>query len=86
LGAEAHERPLHWDPAQDTLRKQTWWTLEQRSQARLKALLQGSQDLGVYGLGTVRSLADYADFCGVDYAARTLSPMAFRGPWRPADE
>ena len=86
LGAEAHERPLHWDPAQDTLRKQTWWTLEQRSQARLKALLQESQDLGVYGLGTVRSLADYADFCGVDYAARTLSPMAFRGPWRPADE
>lgn len=86
VGAAASERPLHWDPAQDTLRKQTWWTLEQRSQARLKALLQEGQDLGVYGLGTVRSLADYADFCGIDYAERTLLPVAFRGPWRPAEE
>jgi hypothetical protein len=84
-GSPASERPLHWDAAQDTLRKQAWWTLEQRSQARLRALLQEGQDLGVYGLGTVRSLADYADFCGVDYAARTLAPVAFRGPWRPAE-
>lgn len=84
VDAQAPGRPLHWDPAQDALRQQTWWTLEQRSQARLKALLEQRQDLGVYGLGSARSLADYADFCGIDYAARTLSPVAFRGPWRPA--
>ena len=82
----ASERPLHWDAQHDAQRKQAWWTLEQRSQARLKGLLQEGQDLGVYGLGTVRTLADYADFCGVDYAARRLAPVAFRGPWRPAED
>lgn len=84
-GSAAPERPLHWDPAQDAQRKQTWWTLEQRSQARLRALLQLGLDFGVYGLGAARTLADYADFCGVDYAARSLAPKAYRGPWRPAE-
>lgn len=84
-GEAAPSRPLHWDPAQDALRKQNWWTLEQRSQARLTSLLQGGGDLGVYGLGTERTLADYATFCGVDYSARTLSATAFRGPWRSAE-
>jgi hypothetical protein len=85
-GSPAAERPLHWDPEHDTQRKQAWWTLERRSQDRLKALLQEGQDLGVYGLGTARTLADYAGFCGLDYAARTLAPVAFRGPWRPAED
>jgi hypothetical protein len=83
--AQAPGRPLHWDPAQDALRQQTWWTLEQRSQARLKALLEQRQDFGVYGLGAARTLADYAGFCGVDYAARSLAPKAYRGPWRPGE-
>lgn len=83
VGSAAPDRPLHWDAALDRQRKQTWWTLEQHSRARLRGLLQERQDLGVYGLGTVRTLADYARFCGVDYAARTLAPVAFRGPWQP---
>lgn len=82
-GSPATERTLHWDPMHDTQRKQAWWMLERRSQDRLRALLEQGRDLGVYGLGTTRTLADYAAFCGVNYAARTLSPVAFRGPWRP---
>ena len=54
----------------------TGGTLEQRSRARLAALLAG-EPLGVYGLGRVRSMADYAGFSGIDYAARTLAPRAF---------
>jgi hypothetical protein len=50
--------------------------LEQRSRARLTDLLSGAP-MGVYSLGRVRSLADYASFCGIDYAARTLAPHAF---------
>ena len=80
----APTRPLHWDASQDAQRTQSWWTLEQRSRARLKALLQSSQDLGVYGLGRVRTLADYADFCGIDYSARTLAARAYQGPWHAA--
>ena len=57
-GAGAPPRPLHWDAAHDALRDTGWWTLEQRSRARLAALVAG-EDLGVYGLGSVRSLADY---------------------------
>lgn len=39
--------------------------------------------MGVYGLGQVRTLAEYAAFSGIDYAARTLAPQAFR-PAPPA--
>jgi hypothetical protein len=41
----------------------------------------------VYGLGSVRSMADYARFCGIDYAARVLEPRAYQplsGPLQPA--
>ena len=67
---------MHWDASHDTQRQRTWWTLEQRSRARLQALLAG-EPLGVYSLGPVRSMADYAAFSGIDYGARTLSPRAF---------
>jgi len=79
--SQAPPRPLHWDAEQDSLRPQSWWALEQRSRARLRALLQEGQNLGVYGLGDQRSLADYADFCGIDYSARTLATRAYQGPW-----
>ncbi|MEO7391808.1 MAG: GlcNAc-transferase family protein [Ramlibacter sp.] len=69
-------RPLHWDDAQDSDRSMGWRALENRSRARLSSLLAG-EDLGVYGLGTARSMRDYAAFSGIDYAARTLGPRAF---------
>jgi hypothetical protein len=73
----APPRPLHWDAAHDTQRAQSWWQLEQRSRQRLSALVRGG-NLGVYGLGQARTLADYAAFSGIDYAARTLDAKAFR--------
>jgi hypothetical protein len=72
----AAARPLHWDAPHDALRQVGWWQLEQRSRARLAALVAG-EDLGVYGLGDVRSLAEFAAFSGIDYRARTLAPGAF---------
>jgi len=70
-------RPLHWDASHDERRGQRWWSLEQRSRNRLAALVAG-EPLGVYGLGTVRSVADYAAFSGIDYAARTIDPKAHK--------
>jgi hypothetical protein len=32
----------------------------------------------VYGLGTARSVAEYAAFSGIDYAARTIDASAYR--------
>ena len=73
----APPRPLHWDAQQEAAREVEWWPLEQRSRARLAALVAG-EDLGVYGLGRARSLADFAAFSGIDYAARSLAPTAFQ--------
>jgi hypothetical protein len=72
----APPRPMHWDGAHEAGRSTSWWTLEQRSRQRLAALVSGG-DLGIYGLGNNRSLADYAAFSGIDYAGRTLGPQAF---------
>lgn len=74
--ADAPARPLHWDDSQDAGRDHAWWALEQRARARLAALVDGA-DLGVYGLGRERSLADFAAFSGIDYARRSLAPRAF---------
>ena len=74
--AGAPPRPLHWDAEHEAQREVTWWTHEQRSRARLAALVAGA-DLGVYGLGSRRSLAEFAAFSGIDYAARTLAPAAY---------
>lgn len=73
----APPRPLHWDQAHEAARARPWWRLEQRARQRLAALVAG-EPLGVYGLGRVRSMADYAAWCGIDYAARTLGPQAYR--------
>jgi len=72
----APPRPLHWDAQEEAQRDVPWWTYEQRARARLAALV-GGRDLGIYGLGQARSLAQFAAFSGIDYAARTLAPSAF---------
>ena len=72
----APPRPLHWDPAHEAQRSESWWALEQRSRQRLAALVSG-QLRGVFGLGSERSVADYANFCGIDYLRRELAPQAY---------
>ncbi len=70
-------RPLHWDETHDRERSRNWWKLEENSRGRLGALLSG-EPLGAYGLGTVRSMADYARFSGIDFAARTIGSRAYK--------
>lgn len=76
-GTGAPSRPLHWDAAHEEERNEKWWSLEQRSRNRLAALASG-QLHGVFGLGTKRSVADYARFCGIDYERKTLAPQAYK--------
>jgi hypothetical protein len=70
-------RPLHWDAAHEAARKQPWWQLEDRARQRLAALFDDAP-LGVYGLGEARTMAQYAQWCGIDYAARTIAPQAYQ--------
>lgn len=67
-------RAMHWTPAHDEQRAVRSAELEALARMRLQALVDGSPELGCYGLGRQRSLADYAAFSGIDYAARTLAP------------
>jgi hypothetical protein len=70
-------RVMHWD------RDPRWGELERHSRMRVEALLAG-EDLGVYGLGKARTLADYAAFSGIDYAKRVIEERAFLSPAPPA--
>lgn len=72
----ASPRPMHWSPELDSMRAVRSAALEAASRRRLAQLLWGGEGLGAYGLGGVRSLADYAAFSGIDYAARTIEPRA----------
>jgi len=73
----APPRPMHWDEQHDRERARNWWQLEQRSRHRLSALLAG-EDLGAYALGKVRSMEDYAEFSGIDFARRSIASRAYR--------
>ncbi len=74
-------RPLHWTEEDDVKRPQRWWQLDQRSRQRLDQLLGERRDMGVYGLGTQRTLDDYARFSGLDYSKREVGAVAYSGPW-----
>jgi len=69
-------RPMHWSPEHDQQRAVRSAALEHAARQRLAALFWEDADLGAYGLGTVRSLADYAAFSGIDYTARRIDANA----------
>lgn len=69
-------RPMHWSPAHDEQRAVRSAALEAASRERLSALIWGGGELGAFGIGRVRSVADYAAFSGIDYAARRIDPKA----------
>jgi hypothetical protein len=74
--AGAAPRPLHWSPEIDAQRAVQSSALTAAANQRLAALLWGGADLGVYGLGSQRTLADYAAFSGIDYPQRSIGPLA----------
>lgn len=74
-------RPMHWTPEQDQRRAVRSAALEKAAQLRLAAMLWADADLGAYGLGRTRTLADFAAFSGIDYAARTIAPKARKARW-----
>ena len=76
--ASGSGRPMHWSPELDAQRVVRSTVLSERANARLRALLWDGADLGVYGLGKARSLADYAEFSGIDYAQRVIGASAYK--------
>jgi hypothetical protein len=62
----------HWHPHWDEQRAVSQAELTQIAAERLTDMFYQRQDMGVYGLGKVRSLEDYAKFSGIDYINRTI--------------
>lgn len=73
------KRVHHWGD-QDANRNEKWWALDERAKLRFERLITGPA-LGVYGLGDVRTVEDYAEFSGIDYKNRVVHPKAYVGPW-----
>lgn len=63
---EREHRSHHWHPDYEAQRQVKRGELERRSDARLLALV-GGRLRGAYGLGTVRSLDEFARISGIDY-------------------
>jgi len=75
---EGAGRPMHWSPELDAQRAVRSAQLSEAANARLRALLWDGADLGVYGLGRERSLAEYTVFSGIDYGARRIGAGAYK--------
>ncbi|WP_425155490.1 GlcNAc-transferase family protein [Candidatus Palauibacter sp.] len=61
-------RPMHWDQA-------AWVSRRRIADARCRSLLgPGGRDLGVWGLGRERTLAQYLAWAGLDVETRTATP------------
>lgn len=68
---QAH-KTHHWHPDWDKGRAEKWGELKAMAKNRLECLLGGGR-LGVYGLGTDRSIQDFADYSGIDYLNRKVN-------------
>ena len=58
---------VHWNPNDEAARAFSFSDLEQASVERMTDLLVRGRDLGQFGLGAQRSLAEFAAFSGIDY-------------------
>jgi hypothetical protein len=73
---ERNQRETHWVEDKDKLRKERWWELDKRARKRLVDLLHKGLDLGIYGIGKERTMEDFANFSGIDYANKVIRPQA----------
>ena len=77
----------HWHPEWEAQRELSRTELTERARARLADVLYQRRELGIYGLGSVRSLDDYARLFGIDYGARSIERDFLRlyAAWMQAD-
>lgn len=73
---DACYRPRHWAKSVDEGRRERWWEIDARAKKRFTQLIQG-EDLGVFSLGSERSIEDFIAFSGVDYRTKSIRPKAY---------
>jgi hypothetical protein len=87
-------RTKHWtDFDQDNKNKgcieKTWWEMDDESKKRLRQLLREENnniDLGLYGLGDVRTHNEYEIYTGINFKSRELHPQTKAGTPPPVND
>ncbi len=83
-------RKKHWDDFNSKESgKPVWYDLDDYSKRKLRHMLQeedNKMDIGEYGLGTVRSHADYEKYAGISFKARRLHPHTTAGIPPPVND
>jgi hypothetical protein len=80
-------RKKHWEDFYETSKNTAktsdlWYQLDEKSKRKLRHLLQEEDnniDLGIYGLGFIRSHADYERYAGICFKKRKLHPNTVKG-------
>jgi hypothetical protein len=73
-------RTKHWTDFNEENKKsgvveKQWWEMDHESKRRLRHMLQEEDnkiDLGIYGLGNLRTHKDYEDYAGINFKLRKL--------------
>jgi len=66
-----------------------WWEMDNESKRRLRHMLQEEDndiDLGIYGLGEVRTHKEYEDYAGINFKYRRLHPETLKGIDPPTND
>jgi len=72
-------RPLFWSEEEEYEHRETWTLIEKKSFVRIRDLYLNQIDDTPYGLGSVRTMEEYAELTGVDYINGYIHPKAFHG-------
>ena len=87
-------RTKHWTDFNEQNKKsglveKPWWEMDNDSKRRLRHMLQEEDnniDLGIYGLGNVRSHHDYELYAGINFKNRSLHPDTIKGVDPPIND
>ena len=87
-------RTKHWTDHDQKLKEQgltelTWWERDVLSKRRLRHMLQEENnniDLGIYGLGSVRTHREYELYAGINFKNRRLHPRSTSGDEPPIND
>jgi len=87
-------RTKHWtdfdgNNAEKGIVEKPWWEMDNDSKRRLRHMLQEEDngiDLGIYGLGNVRSHHDYERYAGINFLNRKLHPLTLKGVNPPIND
>ena len=78
----AKTRVRHWEDHDTPDSVNQWQRLEKQSQQRVRSFLASPSE-GRYGVGTVRSLADFEAYVGITFKDRIVSEAAMAGAELP---